>query len=355
MRGKVLVTGGTGFLGGRLVRALCERGERVRVLAQPGASLRTLNGLDVEISEGDITIEHTVYRALAGCDRLFHCAAVFAIWARDPRTIMDGAVLGTRTVLSAAKGRGIERTVYTSTAYTIGATDEPRALDETTPWIEPVGPVYAIAKRRAEEVALEFAAGGLHVVTVNPASIFGPGDYKPTPTGSIVLEALRAVVVPGLGTMLPRLPGGMNVVDVDDVVSGHIAAMERGRSGERYILASANITMAETVATIASLAGLPPPVLPVTRAAVLATGALLSTIASVTGDAPIVSLDAVRGSFGRFYYVSNEKARRELAFEPRPPRAALARAVHFFASHESFLTPAQRGRLRLDPATASVT
>jgi dihydroflavonol-4-reductase len=351
MSAKVLVTGATGFLGGRLVRALCDAGERVRVLVRPGSSLRSLDGLDVERAEGDVRIEHTVFRALAGCDRLYHCAAVYALWASNPETITEGAVLGTEATLRAARARRIDRVVYTSTAYTIGSSPDPTPLDETTPWVEPAGPVYAIAKRRAEELALDFGRkSGLPIVVVNPCSIFGPGDFRPTPTGQSVLEVMRGPSVPGLGVLVPKPPGGFNVVDVDDVVFGHRRAMERGRPGERYILGSENMPLATLFTTIADLAGRPPPRLRVGRPLALATGALLSAVAHITGETPTVSYDTVRGSFGLFYYTSSAKAADELGYVAKPARVALARSVRFFVDH-GFLSEAQARRIRLD-ATA---
>src|SRR5262249_26845849 len=152
----------------------------------------------------------------------------FALWARDPRALTDAAVLGTECVLRAARARGVSRVVYTSTAYTIGSStgEPPRALDEDAPWEEPRGPVYAVAKRRAEESALAFASRtGLPVVVVNPCGIFGPGDHRPTPSGASVLQVLRAPSLPGVGTLVPLAPGGLNVVDVDDVARGHVLAM----------------------------------------------------------------------------------------------------------------------------------
>lgn len=349
------MTGATGFVGSRLVRVLVESGERVKVLVRPGSSLRALQGLDVEIAEGDILIEHTVYRALAGCTRLYHCAAVYALWAPDPAVILQGARLGTEAVLRAAVARGIERVVYTSTAYTIGSSTEPAALDENAPWVEPPGPVYAIAKRRAEEWALEYAyKTRLPLVVTNPCAIFGPGDWKPTPTGDGVLAVLRAPALPGVGTLVPAVPGGLNVVDVDDVVRGHILAMQKGRVGERYILGGENFTLQELFATIATLAGRPVPRLTVGKSVALATGALLSTLARITGNPPAVSYDVVRSSFGRYYWVNDARARRELGYTSRPARQALARSVRYYVDH-GYLTPAQLRRIRLNPVAIAAT
>ena len=351
MARKVLVTGATGFLGSRLARALVEAGESVKVLARPGSSLKALRGLDVEVCIGDVMIEHTVFRALAGCDRMYHCAAVYALWAPRAETIMAGAIVGTECALRAARARDLERVVYTSSAYTIGGTHQPDVRNEDSAWIEPRGPVYAIAKRRAEEWALEFARETqLPLVVVNPTSIFGPGDWKPTPTGAMILEVLRAPVLPGLGTLVPLPPGGFNVVDVDDVARGHMLAMRAGRLGERYILGAEDLPVAGLFETVAELAGKPKPRLKAGRTVALATGAMMSTVAAITGNVPALSYDTVKGSFGYYYYVSSAKAQRELGYAARPARQTLARAIRNFVDN-GFLSHAAVRRLRLDPTT----
>jgi dihydroflavonol-4-reductase len=350
MAGKVLVTGATGFLGSHLARALLERGEQVRALVRPGSSTRALAGLELELCEGDVTIEHTVFRALAGCDRLFHCAAVYALWAPKAQEIVRAAVEGTRCVLRAARARDLARVVYTSTSYAIGGTPDPTELDEESPWVEPAGPVYALAKRRAEELALSFARNsGLDLVVVNPCSIFGPGDSRPTPTGAAVLEVLRAADLPGLGTLVPRVPGGLNVVDVDDVARGHILAMSRGVTHERYILGGENLTMGDLFSTIAVLAGKRAPRLAIGKPVALAVGAAFSALAAATGRPPAVSYDTVRGSFGNYFWVRTDKARKELGYTSLPARRSLARAVRYYVDN-GYLSAAQVRKLRLDPA-----
>ncbi|MET0594370.1 MAG: NAD-dependent epimerase/dehydratase family protein, partial [Polyangiaceae bacterium] len=252
---QVLVTGGTGFVGSRLVRELVRRGDRVKVLARPGSSRRALQGIDptrFEVVEGDVTIGHTVYRALAGCDRLYHVAAEFKIWDRRPSKILDAGGLATRETLLAAKARGLSKIVVTSSTTAVGATREPIEMDESFPFNRENSAPYVEAKRAGENVALEMAAAGLPVVVVNPATILGPGDYKPTPSGDLVLTFLRWNMPFGF----PYTPGGFAVVDVDDVVNGHIGAMERGRIGERYILGGTNATVEQVLTTLAEITGL---------------------------------------------------------------------------------------------------
>ncbi len=348
---KVLVTGGTGFVGGRLALALAAAGERVVVLARPGANVCALREAGVQVAEGDIRVEHTVFRAMAGCDRVYHCAAVYTLWARHPAAVMSGAIDGTMNVLRSAHARGLERVVYTSTAYTVGSSATPEELDETTEWTEPSGPVYAIAKRRAEEQALEYAARTeLPLIVVNPGGVFGPGDSRPTPSGQGILDVLTSPALPFLGTLVPRAPGGMNIVDIDDVVDGHRRAMEHGKLGERYLLTGDNVPISTFFETLTSLVGRPAPRLRATRAMALATGALLSAIARITDVPPKLSLETARGTFGRFFYFSHAKATRDLGYEARPARRTLARSVRYYIDR-GYVSPRLVRAMRLD-ATA---
>ncbi|MGZ5968095.1 MAG: NAD-dependent epimerase/dehydratase family protein, partial [Polyangiales bacterium] len=252
---KALVTGASGFIGSRLVRQLVERGDDVKVLLRPTASRAGLKGLPVEIAEGDITIGHTVYRALAGCDRLYHVAAVYKMWDPDPAKIMEPSIRGTTEVLEAVRRRGnqIRKVVVTSSVAAVASNDRPEPLDETAEWNLADSELYIVAKRRAEEIAL--AAKDLPIVVVNPSGVFGPGDAKPTPSGYLIVRYLNwkgPIAFPGS-------PSGMSVVDVDDVAQGHILAMEKGRIGERYILSGDNTTITKMVETLASITGLPGP------------------------------------------------------------------------------------------------
>src|SRR5690242_12584111 len=237
----ILVTGGTGFIGSRLVRQLVDEGHLVNVLARPTSSLPALSGIDpsrIEVVRGDVTIGHTVYRALAGCRRMFHVAAEFKMWTPRASDVLDAAVIGTEATLEAARARDLEKIVVTSSTAAMGATPEAKPLDETAAFNRERSTPYVVAKWKGEQVALDRAREGMPIVVVNPATVLGPGDYKPTPSADLVLEHLKWRLPFGM----PVAPGGISIADVDDVVRGHIAAMNRGRVGERYILGGNNVT-----------------------------------------------------------------------------------------------------------------
>ena len=329
---RVLVTGATGFVGSRLVRQLVVAGERVRILARAGSSLRGLDGLphgSYEVALGDITIGHTVYRALAGCDRMYHVAAQFKMWAPDPRTILDAAIVGTKETLAAARARGLKKVVVTSSVAAVGATETATPMDEGFAFNRQDSETYIVAKWRAEQVALDEAARGLPVVIVNPSGIFGPGDWKPTPSGDTILTFLRW----GLPFGLPWTDGGINVVDVDDVAQGHILAMESGRPGERYILGGEDIGFRALFDTLGDLTGRPGAGRRSSRGEAMVTGRLLETGARLFGGEPPLTYKMARDFVDRWVWVSSAKAERELGYTHRPARAALARSVRWFVDN----------------------
>jgi dihydroflavonol-4-reductase len=342
--GRALVTGGTGFLGARLVRKLVERGEDVKILARPTSSHRGLSGVSpsrIEVVEGDVTIGHTVFRALAGCDRLYHVASEFRLWDRDRSRIYDAAVVGTRETLEAAKSRGIEKIVVTSSTAAVGASTTETVLDESSSLDRPDAETYVVAKRRAEQIALEMAAQGLNVVVVNPATLFGPGDYKPTPSGRAIVDYFGYP----LPFDIPTPPGGFNVVDVDDVAEGHILAMERGRAGQRYILAGDNVTFGQMFSVLSELTGLAGPGWQMPAALVRTSARLLELQAGITGRAPAITYKMARDYVGHYVWVSSAKAERELGFTHRDLRSTLARAVSFFLD-EGFVPEPVARRVR---------
>jgi dihydroflavonol-4-reductase len=343
---QVLVTGGTGFVGSRLVRELVRQGQRVKVLARPGSSRRALAGIDplrFEMAEGDVTIGHTVYRALAGCDRLYHVAAEFKIWDKRPSKIIDAGALATRATLLAAKARGLRKIVVTSSTTAVGATREPVEMDESFPFNRDNSAPYVEAKRAGEQVALEMAAAGLPVVVVNPSTILGPGDYKPTPSGDLVLTFLRWNMPFGF----PCTPGGFAVVDVDDVALGHIAAMERGRVGERYILGGTNATVREVLSTLAEITGLRGPGRELSPGMIVAGGAISEVLGALGVMTPQLTYKFARDYVGAYVWVSSKKAEAELGYTHRPRRATLARAVRFFLQNR-MVPEAQLAKLRFD-------
>ncbi len=321
-----LVTGATGFVGSAVARALLARGHRVRVLARPHSNRRNLAGLAVEIAEGAMEDPRSLARAIAGCRYVYHVAADYRIWVPDPAPMFRANVDGTRDLLTAALEAGIERVVHTSSVATLGLVPGGSADEETPSSIDHMIGPYKRSKFAAEEVVRELVRErGLPVVIVNPSTPVGPGDIKPTPTGRLIVEAAR-------GQMPAFVDTGLNIVHVDDVAEGHLAAAEKGRIGERYILGGENMALAEILAEVARAVGRRPPWLRVPHNVLfpIAVGAELA--ARVTGRDPFVTLDGVRMSRKKMYF-SSKKASRELGYTPRPAREAIADAVGWFAAN----------------------
>src|SRR5260370_4263589 len=248
-----LVTGATGFVGSALARALLARGHRVRVLARPNSDRRNLAGLAVEIAEGAMEDPGSLVRAVAGCRYVYHVAADYRIWVPDPAPMFRANVDGTRDLLTAALEAGAERVVYTSSVPTLGLVAGGSADEETPSSVDDMIGPYKRSKFATEEVARGLARErGLPVVIVNPSTPVGPPDIKPTPTGRLIGEAARGQMPAFAGT-------GLNIVHVDDVAEGHLAAAEKGRIGERYILGGENMTLAEILAEVAQAGGRRPP------------------------------------------------------------------------------------------------
>jgi dihydroflavonol-4-reductase len=318
-----LVTGATGFVGSAVARALLARGHRVRVLARPNSDRRNLGGLAVEIAEGAMEDPRSLARAVAGCRYVYHVAADYRIWVPDPAPMFRANVDGTRDLLTAALEAGAERVVYTSSVATLGLVAGGSADEETPSSIDDMIGPYKRSKFVAEEVARELVRErGLPIVIVNPSTPVGPGDIKPTPTGRLIVEAAR-------GQMPAFVDTGLNVVHVDDVAEGHLAAAENGRIGERYILGGENMALAEILAEVAQAAGRRPPRLRVPHSVLFPVAVGAELAARVTGRDPFVTLDGVRMSRKKMYF-SSEKASRELGYRSRPAREAIADAVGWF-------------------------
>ena len=318
-----LVTGATGFVGWHVARALIEAGHRVRALVRDPGRLRELP--EANPVQGDLRDAASLIRAVEGCGVVFHVAADYRLWTREPKEMYRSNVEGTRSLLEAARKAGVERVVYTSTVGCIGIPNggigdekEPVTLTEMT------GP-YKRSKFLAERVALEFAAEGFPVVIVNPTAPVGDHDFKPTPTGKIVVDFAR-------GKMPAYLDTGLNVVDVQDVAAGHLAALERGRPGERYILGSENLTLEEIFSKLASILGRKAPSVQIPYALAYAAGVVSTGLANVTGREPRAPLDGVRMARKKMW-VRHDKAARELGYAPGPAGGALRRAVDWFVAN----------------------
>jgi dihydroflavonol-4-reductase len=322
---KALVTGATCFVGAAVARALLIARWQVRVLARHGSDRRNLSGLDVEIAEGDLTDVDSLAAAAAGCQGLFHVAADYRLGARDPSQLYRNNVEGTRNVLNAARGAGVQRIVYTSSVAAVGIPTDGTPGDERTPTsLEAMIGHYKRSKYLAEEVVREAARDGASVVIVSPSTPVGPGDVKPTPTGQLVLDAAA-------GRMPAYVDTCLNIVHVDDVAAGHLLAYERGQAGERYILGGEDMTLREILALISSLVGRKPPRVRLPYGIVVPIAYLAEGYAKLSGRSGRITLEGVRMSRKRMYF-SSARAVSELGYRWRPPRSAFEDAIVWFRS-----------------------
>lgn len=345
-----LVTGANGFIGSHLVRALVERGHKVKALVRAGADLRQLEGLptsEVRVAVGDLRIVDRVYAAMSSCDRVFHVAAQVSTSERDRAKIIRSSVEGTSATLEAARRAGIEKIVVTSSVFALGATDGPEPMDESHPFNVANANAYAEAKRAAEALALARAASGLPVVVVNPAMVVGPGDWRPTGTGQMLLDYLKT----SPAFKVPVIPGGLNFVGVNDVVRGHILAMEKGRVGERYILGGEDLTYHQLYTRLSDITGLAEPGAELSRGNAQWRARWAAVRAALGGPAPAFSAELVANYFGRFLYVTSEKARTELGYTSEPVGAAFVEALRWYMQRGYVPESASRRvRLELQPA-----
>ena len=311
----MLVTGASGFIGWHVARLLIERGRRVRALVRPSSEVREL---EVEVVRGDLRDPESLDRAAAGCEAVYHVAADYRLWARNPNELYQSNVEGTRNIIRAAKRQGAERVVYTST---VGCIEPP---DETHPvTLEAMSGAYKRSKFLAEQAALEERE--IPVTIVNPTAPVGDHDAKPTPTGKIVLDFLK-------GDMPAFIDTGLNLVDVRDVAEGHLLAAEKGKPGERYILGCDNLTLEQILGKLAAITGRAAPTMKLPYAVAYAAGVVTTAWARVSGLPPRAPLDAVKMARKKMF-VSHAKAARDLGFSPAPVDAALSRAVLWFQAN----------------------
>ena len=323
----ILVTGASGFIGGHVARLLVERGCRVRALIRPTSDLRGIVDLSVERVVGDLRDPDSLTRALGGCEMVYHVAADYRLWAPDPDELYRSNVDGTRNLLEAARQAGVRRVVYTSTVGCIGVRGDGTLGDEESPVsLADMTGAYKRSKFLAEQVALEYARGGLPVVVVNPTAPVGDRDVKPTPTGRIIVDFFQ-------GRMPAYVDTGLNLVDVRDVAQGHLLAAERGRPGERYILGARNMTLREILEELGRLGGRPAPKVRIPYGVAWAYAAAGTVWARWSGKEPRASLDAVRMSRKKMF-VRTAKAERELGFQPCPVEEALRRAIEWFRENQ---------------------
>ena len=335
---KILVTGATGFIGGNLARELWRRGDDVQALIRPGSNQLAIRDTGIIPIEGDILDRQSVDSAVRGCEAVFHVAAAYTFWSKDRTNVARTNIQGTINVLEAARRARVSRTVYTSTVGTIGLPKQGQG-DENTPLNpETLHGHYKNSKHQAEQEALNIAANDMPVIVVNPTLPVGPWDVKPTPTGKIILDFLRRKVPAYLKT-------GMNVVDVADVVDGHILAMEKGRPGERYILGNQNMSLKDLFDMISKLTGFSAPRIRRPYWLVVALGyADQFAEGTLLGKEPTIPLEGVLASKVPAY-VNCDKAVRELGQPQRSIEDALKQSINWFIDH-GYIRDKQVKRLR---------
>jgi len=321
------VTGATGFLGSHVARVLAEQGAQLRLLVRPSSDLRNIADLNAERVEGDLREPASIQGALAGCDALFHVAADYRLWVQDPEQMYRSNVEGTRGLIEAARRQGVRRIVYTSSVATMGFGSNGALADENSPvsLADMIGH-YKRSKFMAEQVAFEGARSGVDVVVVNPTTPIGERDLKPTPTGRIVVDFLKRKFPAYVDT-------GLNLVDATECARGHIRALEKGRTGERYILGGENLTLKQILDRLGAITGLPSPKVKLPYVFALAAGVVDETVTGrILGREPRATIDAVRMGRKKMF-ITSAKAERELGWRSVPVDDALRRSVEWFRAN----------------------
>jgi dihydroflavonol-4-reductase len=321
------VTGATGFLGSHVARVLAERGTDLRLLVRPTSNLKNLEGVKAETVTGDLRNPASLEKAISGCDTVFHVAADYRLWVRDPNEMYRSNVEGTRAILEAARKNGVRSVVYTSSVATIGFRNNGQPADEDSPvsLADMIGH-YKRSKFMAEQVALEAGRGGMRVVAVNPTTPIGERDIKPTPTGRIVVDFLK-------GKFPAYVDTGLNLVDVRECAWGHVAALEKGRSGERYILGGENLTLKQILDKLGTISGLPSPTVKLPYFVAYVAGAVDETVSGrILRREPRATIESVRMGKKKMW-ASSCKAERELNWKSLPADDALRRAVEWFQAN----------------------
>jgi len=326
---KVLVTGGTGFIGNHVVRLCLERGDQVRVMVMPGEDRSPLDGMDVEFVEGNLLAPETLLPAVQGVQQLYHLAALFAVWTKDPDLHYKINVDGATAMMQAAKKAGVEKIVYTSSIAAIGIKGNGELADEETafncwPWASE----YILSKFISHQVVKGMVADGLPATMVMPGLPFGPGDRAPTPTGTMIIGALQ-------GKMKNYWDGGVCPVDVRDVAMGHVLAMEKGRIGESYVLANkeANMSNKEFLTLIGRVAGVDGVASKeVSGSTMLRVSRLLEFISKITGKAPLTTYKNTLFAL-QHCYVDPSKAIEELGLPQTPIETAVRDSIDWFRAN----------------------
>jgi dihydroflavonol-4-reductase len=320
-----LVTGAAGFLGSHVTRQLIARGEEVRVLMRASSNNRAISDLSLEYVTGDLRDAASLERAMKGVKRVFHVAADYRLWARRPQEIYDSNAGGTKNLLVAAKNAGVEQLVYTSTVATI-AVDRPELPNEGTQaeFEEMIGH-YKRSKWMAEQEVLQAARDGFPAVVAMPTTPVGPWDWKPTPTGKIILDFLN-------GKMPGYVETGLNFVGVEECAAGHLLVSEGGKIGERYLLGGENLTLKELLDTLAKITGLPAPTMKIPHGMALTVAYVESAFSRLIGKEPGIPVEGVKIAQHKMF-VDCSRAQRELGFQPSSVAAALERAVRWYQAN----------------------
>jgi len=321
---KTLITGASGFVGSAVMRKCLERGEDVRVLVRENSDRRLVADQSVEVVVGDLNDRASLDAALKGCQHLYHVAADYRLWSRDQNELYQSNVEGTRNIMLAALEQAVDRIVYTSSVATLGLNTDGSASNEDTPvTLDDMIGDYKRSKYLAErEVDKLVSEKNLPAVIVNPSTPVGPGDIKPTPTGQMILDAIT-------GKMPAYVDTGLNIVHVDDVADGHLAAMDQGTIGDRYILGSQDMTLQEILTAIATTINTKPPSIKLPHNLVLPIAWCMERVASITGTPPRVTVAGVQLAKKRMFF-SHAKASTQLDYSPRPSEHALSDAISWF-------------------------
>ena len=317
-----LVTGAAGFLGSHVTRQLVAQGQDVRVLLRASSSNRAISDLSLEYVTGDLRDANSLERAMKGAKRVFHVAADYRLWAKRSRDIYDSNVGGTKNLLAAARKAGVEQLIYTSTVATI-AVDRPEPPNESTDAkLEEMVGHYKRSKWMAEQEVLRAAKEGLPVIVAMPTTPVGPWDWKPTPTGKIILDFLN-------GKMPGYVETGLNFVAVEECAAGHLLVAQKGQIGERYLLGAENLTLKQLLDTLAKITGLPAPSMKIPHGVALGVAYLESAFSRLIGKEPQIPVEGVKIA-QHMMFVDCSRAKNELGFAPGPVAAALERAVKWY-------------------------
>ena len=324
---KAFVTGATGFVGSHVARALAEQGAELRLFMRPTSRTENIGDLRAEVALGDLRNPDSLRSTMTGCEFVFHVAADYRIWVRDPEEMYRANVEGTKAVIAAARESGVRRVVYCSSVATMGFTETGQIVDEETPVsLNDMVGHYKRSKFLAEQVALEAGRAGGDVVVVNPTTPVGESDIKPTPTGRIIVDFLMRKFPAYVDT-------GLNLVDVEEVAHGHILAMEKARPGERYILGGENLTLKQILDKLSAITGLPSPTLRVPHAVAMTFAAFDQFFTGIVRNKePRATIDAVKMGRKKMF-ASSAKAEQELGYRIAPVQNALRRAVEWFQAH----------------------